>query len=142
MKTTTLGQVLSMLLMFSCSAPENIIPKPSISVSDEIHDNWNGFVSGEITGVEPHEYHLALYTKIDDLWYSLPENEIPRTLISDDNQWFCQTIRYASRNVTQVSIFLLPNSFNAPVLENGKSLPPKLKIVAAARTVVTMKADR
>jgi hypothetical protein len=130
-----------MFLQISCTEPEIIIPKPSISVSDEMMSTWNGHIHGYITGVEPQSYHLAIYIKIDELWYSLPENEIPRTLVSIENQWFCQTLKYASRNVSQVSIFLFPNSFNAPVLEGIKSLPAKLKLLATARTVVYIQPE-
>ena len=140
MKPSTIGLVCFILFLTSCTEPEIIIPKPSISVSDEIKGAWNGYVGGHITGVEPQVHHLAIYTKIDELWYSLPENEVPRTLISHENQWFCRTIKYASRNVSQVSIFLLPNSFNAPVLEGAKSLPAKLKIFARARAEVNIQA--
>lgn len=121
MKLSAAGLILIVLLIISCSEPQLIIPKPSISVSDEISNGWNGIISGYITGVEPHLYHLAIYSKVNELWYSLPENEIPRTPISNENQWFCQTIRFSHRNVTELSIFLLPNSFNPPVLEGSKS---------------------
>jgi len=140
MRSLVLGFFISLPLFFlSCTKYENVIPSPAISVSNEMINEWDGCLQGQTLGVDPHLYHLAIYASVDDLWYSLPSNELPRTVISDENQWICQTEKLDIDHIGRVQIYLLPNRFNPPALVGEKSLPVKLNLVCVAKRSLTVK---
>jgi hypothetical protein len=142
MKSSALGSLVFLLFFsLSCAEYENVIPKPVVSISNEMMNEWNGCLQGQAFGIEPHLYHLAVYAEIDGLWYSLPDKELPRTTISDENQWICQAEKLEIDRVAEVAVYLLPNRFNSPAVAGEKSLPVKLDLVAVAKQSLILKEE-
>ena len=134
MKRSSLGQIIIFFLVTtSCAEHDNIIPKPSISLSNEFTTNWNGCLKGNTFGADPKLFHLAIYAQINELWFNLPDGVSPIINISEENEWICQLERLEINEVSEVIIFLLPTSFNPPVLEGAKSIPTKLNLFSAAK---------
>lgn len=134
MKRSTLGQIcIFLLLATSCTEVESIIPKPSIWVSNDFSSNWSGYITGQTYGADPNLFHLAIYAKIRGFWYNLPAVSTPIIPISADQEWICQLENLDIDTVSEVVIFLLPKSFNPPVLIAAKNIPTKLNVFSAAK---------
>ncbi len=133
MKRSILGHiVLILIFLAACSPVENIVPKPEISVSNEVMTNWTGCLKGSALGIDPGLYYVSIYVKVEDLWESLPDKSTSVVPISIDNEWICTPIALKVEQVSEIIIFLLPNRFNSPVLDGEKSIPVKLKLVSVA----------
>lgn len=139
MKRSTLGQIfIFILLSTSCAEDENIIPMPSISVSYDFISNWSGHIKGQTFGVDPDLFHLAIYAEISGLWFNLPDLATPIIPISTEQEWICQLETLDIDRVSEVIIFLLPNSFNPPVLAGTRNIPSKLNIFSVAKHQVML----
>jgi hypothetical protein len=140
MKRSILGQIfIFILLSTSCAEDENIIPMPSISVSYDFISNWSGHIKGQTFGVDPDLFHLAIYAEISGLWFNLPDAATPIIPISTEQEWFCQLETLDIDRVSEVVIFLLPNSFNPPVLIAAKNIPTKLNVFSAAKQRIILR---
>lgn len=128
-----LGHIfLILLLLASCAKNENVIPKPSISISNESITDWNGCLNGHALGIDPDLYHISIYINIHGLWYIFPNDESAVIPITKENQWNCQAASTSYAEVKEIIIFLLPNTFNPPILDGVKNIPLNLSLVAAA----------
>lgn len=143
MKRSSLGQIcIFLVLATSCVEVESIIPKPSISVSNEFSSNWSGYITGQTYGVDPNRFHLAIYAKMSGFWYNLPDVSTTVIPISADQEWICQLETLDIDSVSEVVIFLLPNSFNPPVLIAGKNIPSKLNVFSAAKHKIMLQNSK
>lgn len=143
MKRSKMGHIIIFLLLItSCAEHENIVPKPAISLSNEFASNWSGCLKGQAIGADPDLFHLAIYARINDFWYNLPRDNTPIVQISKDNQWICQLETLEIEMVSEMTIFLLPSTFNPPVLEGAKSIPAKLNLFSVAKRQIILQHSK
>ncbi len=133
MKRSILGHIaLILFLSAACSPVENVVPKPEISVSNEVMTNWNGCLKGSAVGIDPNLYYVSIYVRVEDLWKSLPDKSTSVIPISMNNEWICTPVSLKVEQVSEIMIFLLPKRFNSPLLDGEKSIPVKLTLVSVA----------
>ena len=134
----TKGFLLFIIAITSCSTPDGVIPKPTISISSEIQEIHHECIAGSIHGVDSRLYNVAVYANIDAGWYNLPDRVDILTSISEDGSWNCTTNFETVDEVSELKIFLIPKGYIPPVLVGEQIIPTKMSLVAASKTTVRL----
>lgn len=131
--TTYIGFILFSMLCISCSTPNEVIPKPIISIAAQVPQSGEECISGFIYGANAGLYTLAIYAKVDDGWYNIPDRSNPLTTIATDGFWICKIKNDIPGIVSELNIYLIPNGFDPPILQGEIIIPIKMNLVAASR---------
>jgi len=123
-----------LLILTFCSTPDEIIPKPVITITNANPRLLNENITGYVNGIIPTNFKIAVYGKINTGWHNLPSRENPLIPIAEDNSWACNLTMNQISSVSEYAIYLLPNGYIPPILVGAKIIPVKLNLVAAART--------
>lgn len=127
------GCIFFIILFASCSSPEEVIPKPIISITTQFPQSQDECISGIVNGADGSLFNIAVYAKIEDGWYNIPERYNPLTTISEDGSWICKTIKDKAGEVSALNIYLLPNGYEPPILLGESIIPIKMNLVAASK---------
>ena len=88
----------------------NLIHLPEYPNQDGEH------LEGNVTGVTPAEYRVAVYIRVGDLWWIKPSYDSPLTIINPDGIWSCDiTTGGSDRYATAVATYLLPAGVKPPI---------------------------
>jgi hypothetical protein len=81
------------------------------------YPNHDGeYLEGNVTGVTPDEYRVAVYLRVGDLWWSKPYYDSPLTIINPDGTWSCDIATGGSDcYATAVAAYLLPVGVEPPI---------------------------
>ena len=136
-------RLISMLIAFgmiagACSNGEEIIPKPTILVLSQDPNQWDGAISGSISGVNPRLHFICLYAEINDKWFALAGGESMQIQIDETQSWSCPIESSEKMNIDRIQIFLLPAGFQPPLLAGEKIIPLKLHLAATAKLSIDL----
>jgi len=92
---------------------------------------------GRVSGVDPNSHVVAVYIEIPPYgWWSKPTREARLTAIRADGTWDCNIVTTETdAYATRVAAFLVPASFDAPLLDGQACLPPSLYAYPYAQVV-------
>lgn len=78
-------------------------------------------LEGNVTGVAPDDYRVAVYIHVGDLWWTKPYYASPLTTINPDGTWTCDiTTGGYDRYATAVAAYLLPAGVEPPICGSGE----------------------
>lgn len=96
-------------------------------------------LSGSVLHIKPVEFRIAVYIYVGG-WWTKPYFSRPLTNISCDGSWLCDiTTGGSDQRATEITAYLLPNSYNPPLLSGNASLPEELNEHSVA--VVSIKRN-
>ena len=91
-------------------------------------------LEGNVTGVTPADYPVAVYIRVGDLWWTKPTYASPLTTINPDGTWRCDiTTGGNDRYATAVAAYLLPAGVEPPICGPCHELPEIPEAVAHAQ---------
>ena len=82
---------------------------------------------GIVLHVQPTDYRVAVYINVSGNWWTKPTAAEPVTTIQPDGSWVCDiTTGGSDETATRIAAFLIPTSYNPPVLLGAATLPTEL----------------
>jgi len=82
---------------------------------------------GIVLHVQPTDYRVAVYINVSGNWWTKPTEAQPITTIQSDGSWVCDiTTGGVDETATRIAAFLIPASYNPPVLTGAATLPNEL----------------
>lgn len=133
------GFLVLVISMVSCTKIDDAIPKPIISITAQSSPTYGENISGQVFGIQASLYKIAAYAKMQDTWYNIPNAQNPLTIIAEDSNWVCELNNEMRGSISEIAVFLLPNSYSPPILQGEPIIPIKLYIVASAKKSIILK---
>ncbi len=91
-----------------------------------------GQVCGQAANVNPVDYRVEVYLKVEDVWWTKPSYAMPFTSISPDGSWCCDiTTGGSDRCATEIAAFLIPADAEPIICGPCPSLPEVPNAVAS-----------
>ena len=81
---------------------------------------------GIVLHVQPTDYRVAVYINVSGNWWTKPTATQPITTIQSDGSWVCDITTGGDETATLIAAFLIPASYNPPVLLGAATLPKEL----------------
>lgn len=95
-------------------------------------------LAGRVSHIKPSEHQVAVYIKVGNWWWVKPYAATPSTDIMPDGTWHCDiTTGDGDANAAAIVAYLLPLSFDAPVVLGAETLPAQLDANAVAKVEAT-----
>lgn len=93
-------------------------------------------LQGRVTCVDPSNYAVAVYIKVGG-WWNKPYWASPKTTIGSNGAWTCDiTTSPSDVTATQIAAFLVPKSYDPPLLSGDQTLPAQLYANSVAQVIV------
>lgn len=94
---------------------------------------------GQVTGVDPAGYRVAVYIYVNGLWFRKPSFEAPTVYPRIDGEWTADvTTGSMDENATRIAAYLLPVSYRVPEIGAGiASIPAPVEANAVARREIS-----
>jgi hypothetical protein len=84
-------------------------------------------LKGVVSGVNPAGYRVAVFIQVEGGWWTKPTFANPLTIIGSDSSWICDiTTGGIDQNATRFSAFLVPQTYDPPLLDGAALLPDTL----------------
>jgi hypothetical protein len=100
---------------------------PSIKITSVPTMGQTGSASGQVSGVDPTGYAVAVYVKVAGGWYNKYSWSDPLTMIKADGTWSVYiTPDPNDPYATEVAAYLVPIGYKVPMATGGSSLPVSL----------------
>ena len=99
------------LALFAADFGRTDCPVPAINFTHipEYPNPLEEDLEGKVTCVKPEDYHVAVYIRVDGVWWTKPYYASPGTPVSQALTWTCDiTTGGNDRYATDVAAFLLP----------------------------------
>ncbi|MCG8310191.1 MAG: hypothetical protein MI975_22525 [Cytophagales bacterium] len=125
-------------ILSSCVHTDHEIARPVISVTPFNTSNLNESIAGQIHGADVQLYNIAVYAKVRSGWYTLPNRDSPIISISNDKRWVCELSGVKKEDITKVSIFLVPNGYEPPILQGQNIIPIKMNLMSASKKIIVL----
>lgn len=126
----------------------------SVFDGQKIADNWTGGpeidliyvppkgstanLIGQTWHADPSGHKVAVYIKVDGLWWTKPTFDQPLTTVQMNGRWECDiTTGGNDAQATDIASYLLPNGYTPPNVEGWSALPSELEMRALAQVTVT-----
>ncbi len=94
-------------------------------------------LAGSILHVDPEEYAVAVYIKVNGGWWTKPTFTHPLTSLFCNGDWVADvTTGGSDQNATHLAAFLIPEGYNPPEMRGGSTLPVELDENAVASTEI------
>jgi hypothetical protein len=94
-------------------------------------------LEGEVKGVKPSSYNVAVYIYVVGGWWTKPYWAEPLTAINHDGSWSCDiTTGGVDENATEIRAYLVPKGYNPPLAYGEEKLSPELTKHSVARISV------
>jgi hypothetical protein len=72
-------------------------------------------LEGFVKGVDPEEYYMAVYIRVEDVWWTKPTYALPKRSIDLDCSWWCDIVTDENDvYATDVASFLIPVEIEVP----------------------------
>ena len=95
-------------------------------------------LKGQVWHVEPDKHKVAVFIKVQGLWYTKPYWSKPLTYILPDGSWSCDiTTGGVDSLATEIAAFLFPNEYQPPLMKGTNALPAGFYEAAIAQISVT-----
>jgi len=108
---------------------------PAIELVDPPPIGSNLNLQGQIWHVLPSDYKVAVYIYVSG-WWIKPYFASPKTTIASDGKWICDiTTGGSDQNATKIAAFLIPNSYDPPLLAGSAGFPVALTDNAVASII-------
>ena len=128
---------LGLILFYaSCNSPDDVIPRPVISITSPNPNLWNESMTGYVYGIVPKNYKITVYGKIKSGWHNLPNRETTVLNIADDNSWACPLSINQISAISEYVIYLIPSGYSPPILVGANIIPVKLNLVCASKASI------
>jgi hypothetical protein len=97
----------------------------------------NENLEGNVTGVNPDDYFVAVYIRVEDVWWTKPYYASPKRPIKADGTWICDiTTGGNDRYATEVAAYLLPEGEGPPICGPCCKLPEIPEAVAFCHKII------
>lgn len=91
-----------------------------------------GRVYGKVGNVDPTDYLVEVYIRVETVWWTKPYYAWPLTTISSDSSWFCDiTTGGNDRCATEIAAFLVPTDATPTICSPCHQLPEIPEAVAS-----------
>ncbi|HYH81132.1 MAG TPA: hypothetical protein VEX86_15120 [Longimicrobium sp.] len=96
-------------------------------------------LAGSIAHVKPVEHRVALYIRVNGLWYVKPYQDSRRAIrIRPDGTWAADIVTGGNdQDATEIAAFLVPATYDAPAVFGAPTLPGEIAANAVASVSVT-----
>lgn len=95
---------------------------------------------GRVECVDPTDYKVAVYIFVSG-WWTKPTFANPLTYIQPDGTWITDiTTGGSDQNATKIVAYLVPNSYNPPLMRGGQAFPKELFENSVALVMVEREA--
>jgi len=94
---------------------------------------------GQVNGVDPAGYRVAVYIYVNGLWYPKPSFASPTVYPRIDGAWTADvTTGPMDENATRIAAYLLPVSYRVPQISAGiAGIPAQIEFNAVARREIS-----
>ena len=91
-------------------------------------------LQGTVTGVNPQDYDIVVYIRVEDVWWIKPSLDFPKTTIRSDGTWSCDiTTGGNDAYATEIAVYLLHKNCLPGICLPCYSLPACPQFVASYR---------
>ena len=112
-------------------------PKPTIRITYVPPYGSSSDLRGQVTGVDPSKYQVAVYIKVRGGWWTKPYWAKPVTPLYSDGSWICDvTTGGIDRLASDYIAYLIPLGVKPVLMYGGANLPAGLNRKATAKVVV------
>jgi hypothetical protein len=114
-----------------CSSPIRLTHVPQ-------YPNLNGEnLQGLVSGVDPQDHYIAVYIRVEDVWWLKPYLDYPRTNIRSDGTWSCNiTTGGNDAYATEIAVYLLHKNCTPGICLPCYSLPACPQIISSVRQYI------
>ena len=119
---------------WTCGAPPGGDGKPTVQFTDVPPKGSTDFLQGQVWHVDPAGFYIVVYIHVGPYgWWVKPYANSPLTLINCDGTWSTNIVTGGSDgSADEIAAFLIPVTYNPPILEGAASLPADLNTYAVA----------
>ncbi len=122
--TASIGLLIPAIFLLTAEALRAQTPEIEITFVPA----WGSYNSleGEVSGVNPSDYRVAVYIYVEGFWYNKPTFADPLTPILEDSTWTCDvTTGGIDEYATRMIAFLVPEGYTPPA-DSFEFLPGEL----------------
>lgn len=110
--------------LFFCCPLSAGATEPAIKVSKVARYGTAGSISGKVKGVNPGDFYIITYIKVEDVWWIKPTLASPWTKIEDNGKFSCYFTTGGNDIYTQeIALKLVPKSQTYPLCNPCYELP-------------------
>ncbi len=89
---------------------------------------------GNVLNADPNDFVVAVYIRVDGLWWSKPYRDSPVTRINSDGIWVCDiTTGGIDETATSIVAYLIPTDYKPFLVSGNFQLPQDLEEKALAK---------
>lgn len=111
--------------------------KPTIQLSNVPARGSFTDLFGRVQHVSPCQCQVAVYIRVNNLWYTKPFNNAPLTSLALDGTWRADiTTGGVDERASDIAAFLVPISYLPPIMYGSLSLPDELQSRSLASVTV------
>ena len=98
-------------------------------------------LKGKVLNADPDKFAVAVYIKVNNVWWTKPYWDKPITIIAKDGTWECDiTTGGFDETATMIAAYLVPIGFEPALASGDLQLSEELEKQALAKTII--KRDR
>jgi len=95
------------------------------------------YLQGTVTGIDPQDYYIVVYIRVEDIWWIKPTLDAPATIIRSDGTWTCNiTTGDNDAYATEIAVYLLHKNCLPKICFPCFSLPTCPQFVASMREYI------
>jgi exo-beta-1,3-glucanase (GH17 family) len=119
---------------WTCAAPPGGPGSPTIQLTYVPPVGSTSFLQGQVWHVTPANYYIVVYIHVGSLgWWVKPYLNSPLTSINCDGTWTANiTTGGGDALADEIAVYLIPTTYNPPLLTGAQTLPAELAANAAA----------
>jgi exo-beta-1,3-glucanase (GH17 family) len=112
---------------WTCGAAPGGPGTPEIQLTSVPPIGSSNPLRGQVWHVAPADYRIVVYIRVSGNWWVKPFAESPLTTISCSGSWSANIVTGGNdQQATQIAAFLIPSTYNPPILLGAQSLPASL----------------
>jgi exo-beta-1,3-glucanase (GH17 family) len=94
-------------------------------------------LKGKVLNADPDKFAVAVYIKVNNIWWTKPYWDNPTTKINKDGTWECDiTTGGFDETATMIAAYLVPIGFDPPLASGSLELPQEIEKKALAKTEI------
>jgi len=99
--------------------------------------NTTDYLKGNVLHVVSVDYKVVVYIRVNGGWWIKPTYAQPLTNINCDGTWSADIVTGGvDQNATDITVYLIPNGYNPPLLGGSSYLPQELDDNSVAKVTV------
>lgn len=134
MRASQRGLGRGLLIVFGVLCSRCSVAQPSIEFT--FVPPWGSFedLEGRAVNINPQEFAVAPYIRVDQVWWTKPTFAMPTALIGSNGTWTVDiTTGGLDHQATEIVAFLIPRGVTPPAADGAATLPDIGEAVASAR---------